>query len=453
MSQTETWSSKLVFLLAAVGAAVGLANIWKFPYTAGQHGGGGFMLVYLVAIIFISFPVVVTELLLGRRGKAGPVTSIVNVAKEARASHLWGLAAYAGTFSAVLVMGFYFVITGWIIFYGLQMLTGEMRGLSPDQIAQFFDEVTHNEQRTVIFQSIAALITWVVVAAGLKNGIERFVRYLMPLLLVLLIMIGIYAAIYGDLMAALKFLFQVKFEEITAKTVLYASGQAFFTVGAGSCVMIVYGAFLPSSVSIMKSSLQVVAADTAVALMAGIAIFPLVFAFNLEAAEGPGLLFITLPIVFSQSTTATVIGAAFFLMVAIAAITSAIAIVQPPVIWLERQFGMGRTAASMLAIFVIWLLGLGTVCSFDSCSTYYPLDFIPFFADMTIFAVSEMIAINIFLPLGAFLLSIFVGWRMPLSIIEEELDEQNIYLLKFWYFCMRYIIPPAILMIMIFGLK
>jgi neurotransmitter:Na+ symporter, NSS family len=453
MSQTETWSSKLVFLLAAVGAAVGLANIWKFPYTAGQHGGGGFMLVYLIAIIFISFPIVVTELLLGRRGKAGPVTSIVNVAKEAGASHLWGLAAYAGTFSAVLVMGFYFVITGWIIFYGLQMLTGEMQGLSPDQIAQFFDETTHNETRTVIYQSIAAFITWVVVAAGLKNGIERFVRYLMPLLLVLLIIIGIYSAIYGDLMAALKFLFQVKFEEISAKTVLYASGQAFFTVGAGSCVMIVYGAFLPSSVSIMKSSLQVVAADTAVALMAGIVIFPLVFAFNLQAAEGPGLLFVTLPIVFSQSTTGTIVGAAFFLMVAIAAITSAIAIVQPPVIWLERHFRMRRPTAAMLAIFIIWLLGLGTVCSFDSCSDYYPLDFIPLFAEMTIFGVSEMIAINICLPLGAFFLSIFVGWRMPLSIIEDELDEQNIYLLKFWYFCMRYIIPPAILMIIIFGLK
>lgn len=451
--RTETWSSKFVFLLAAVGAAVGLANIWKFPYTAGQHGGGGFMLVYFVAIIFISFPVVVTELLLGRRGKAGPVTSLVNVAKEAQRSHLWGLAAYAGTLSAVLVMGFYFVITGWIIYYGLQMLTGEMRGLSPDEIAQFFDELTHNETRTTVYHSFAAFITWVVVAAGLKNGIERFVRYLMPVLLVLLIIISIYAAVYGDLLAALRFLFQVKFEEITAKTVLYASGQAFFTVGAGSCVMIVYGAYLPRSVSIIKSSMQVVAADTAVALLAGIAIFPLVFAFNLQATEGPGLLFVTLPIVFSQSLTGTIVGAAFFLMVAIAAITSAIAIVQPPVIWLERHFRMQRVGASMLAIFVIWLLGLGTVCSFDSCSSYYPLGFIPFFAEMTIFNVMEVIAINICLPIGAFLLSIFVGWRLPLSISEDELQEQNIYLLKFWYFCMRYIIPPTILMIMIFGLK
>ncbi|NKB39429.1 MAG: sodium-dependent transporter [Gammaproteobacteria bacterium] len=452
MSEQVKWSSNLIFLMASVGAAVGLANIWKFPYTAGEHGGGGFMIIYLLAIIFISFPIIVAELFLGRRGKAGPVTSIINVAKEAKCSKLWGLAAYAGTLAAVLVMSFYFVITGWIIFYALQLLLGNLTGLSPDSIGQFFGELTQNESRTVLYQSIAAFITWIVVAAGLKNGIERFVRYLMPVLLILLIAISLYAAIYGDLQTALKFLFQLKIEDISAKTVLYASGQALFTVGAGSCVMIVYGSFLPQSVSIMKSSFQIVAADTIVALLAGIAIFPLVFAFNMQPAEGPGLLFVTLPIVFSQSSAGSIIGAAFFLMVAIAAITSAIAIVQPPIIWLERRFGMQRLGASLLAIFVMWILGFGTVCSFASCSGFYPLGMIPFFAEKTIFNTLEIIAINICLPVGSLLLAIFVGWRLPLSLCDNELQEKNTLLMKFWYFSMRYIIPPAILVVMLFGL-
>ena len=452
MSAQEIWSSKLIFLFAAVGAAVGLANIWKFPYTAGQHGGGGFMLVYLFAVLFISLPVIATEFFLGRRGKAGPVSSIVNVAKEARLSPLWGAAAYAGTLAALLVMGFYFVITGWIIYYAVQMLSGTLTGLSPAQVGQFFDDLTQNETLSVAWHSLAAFLTWIIVAAGLKNGIERFVRYLMPLLLILLVIVNIYAAIYGDLQAALIFLFQVRVEDISAKTVLYASGQAFFTVGAGSCVMIVYGSYLPRSVSIMRSSFQIVAADTVVAMLAGMAIFPLVFAFDLQPTEGPGLLFVTLPIVFGQSAAGSIIGCAFFLMVAIAAITSAIAIVQPPIIWLQRHFGMPRLAASALAIFIMWLLGLGTVCSFASCSGFYPLGFIPLFAEMNFFKVMEMTAINICLPVGALLLAIFVGWRLPYAICADELQEQNIYLMKFWYFCMRYIIPPAILMIMFFGL-
>ena len=217
--------------------------------------------------------------------------------------------------------------------------------------------------------------------------------------------------------------------------------------------MIVYGSYLPKSVPIMKSCIQIIAADTLVALLAGIAIFPLVFAYQLQPAEGPGLLFVTLPIIFSQSTAGSVIGAAFFLMVAIAAITSAIAIVQAPIIWLERKFEMNHLTASVLAIFIIWLLGLGTVCSFDSCSGFYPLGFIPLFAEMNIFSVMEMLSINICLPVGAFLLAVFVGWRLPLSICEDELQEQNLYLMKFWYFCMRYIIPPVILIVMYFGLS
>ena len=311
--------------------------------------------------------------------------------------------------------------------------------------------LSHNESLTIFYHSLAALITWGVVAAGLKKGVERFIGLLMPLLFILLLGFSFYAAIYGNLQAALKFLFQVKLEDISAKTVLYANGQALFTVGAGSCVMIVYGSYLQRSVSIMKSSFQIIAVDTLIAVLAGAAIFSLVFAFELEPAEGPGLLFVTLPIVFSQSTAGSIFGAAFFLMVAIAAITSAIAIVQAPIIWLERRLEMKRLNASVAVIFVMWLLGLGTICSFDSCSSYYPLGFIPIFAELNFFSLMEMIAINICLPLGSFLLAIFVGWRLPRAIAEDELQEQNVLLINLWYFCMRYIVPPVILMIMVFG--
>ncbi|NKB37784.1 MAG: sodium-dependent transporter [Gammaproteobacteria bacterium] len=452
MPGNETWSSRLIFLFAAVGAAVGLANIWKFPYTAGQHGGGGFMIIYLLAIVFISFPIIVTEFLLGRRGKAGPVESIINVAREGNSSAGWSIAAYAGMLAALLAMSFYFVITGWIIYYALQMISGNLHGLSPDKVGQFFTSLTQNELTTTAYHSFAAFLCWMIVIGGLKNGIERVVRYLMPLLIILLLGFTVYSAIAGDLQTALRFLFLVKPDDISAQTVLYASGQALFTVGAGSCVMIVYGSYLPQSVSLMKSSFQIIAMDTLIALLAGIAIFPLVFAYNLEPAEGPGLLFVTLPIAFSQSATGSVAGAVFFLMVAIAAITSAIAIVQAPIVWVERTFKLKHLTASTLCFILIWILGLGTVCSFDSCSTVYPLGFVPVFSEMNFFALMEMFAINICLPLGTFLLAVFIGWGLPKTISFDELKNNNPVLIRCWYYCMRYVVPPSILFIMYFGL-
>lgn len=451
MVERESWSSRYVFILASVGAAVGLANIWKFPYTVGENGGGAFIIIYLIAIGVISFPIIVTEFLLGRRGQAGPVESIVKVASEANASPLWGLAASFGIIAAVLVMSFYFVITGWILYYAWQMMGGQFAGASAVEIGEIFEDLTLNEPKTAVWHTLAAISTWAIVAAGLHNGIERFVRYLMPLLLVFLLLITVYAAFYGDLSAAADFLFRVRLEDISAKTILYASGQAFFTVGAGSCVMIVYGSYLPASVSIVKSSLQIVAADTFVALLAGIAIFPLVFAFGLTPAEGPGLLFVTLPVIFSQSTAGALIGGIFFIMVAIAAITSAIAIVQPPILWLQKVLRTNKMMASTLTVFVIWLLGFGTICSFNSCSGFYPLKFIPFFHEMTIFAVIEVVAINICLPVGALILALFVGWKVPFAISADELRSQSVFLMKLWFLTVRYIIPPAILLLMVFG--
>ena len=452
MTHSESWSSRFIFLLASIGAAVGLANIWKFPYTAGEHGGGGFVLIYLVAIALISFPILTVEFMLGRRGQSDPVGAIVKVAKEAKRSPLWSLAAYAGIVASVLTMSFYFVITGWIIYYALQIALGNLSGLSSDEIGGFFQQLTESEHVSAIFHSLSIFITFVVVAAGLKNGVEKCVRYLMPLLFVLMLAFCIYALVYGDIQAATGFLFQVKPGDITSKTLLYAAGQAFFTVGAGGCVMIVYGSYLSRSVSIMKSSMQIVLADTMIALMAGMAIFPLVFAHQLEPAEGPGLLFVTLPIIFSQSAAGSVLGAIFFFMVAIAALTSAIAIVQAPIVWLERQLSVNRITTSAIVTCIIWLLGFGTICSFDSCASFYPLSFVPGFQNLTTFAVMEMLAINICLPLGSLLLAIFVGWRLPVDILKQELAENSPRVFAYWFFCIRYVVPPAILMILLFGL-
>jgi len=451
MAEREFWSSRSLFILASVGAAVGLANIWKFPYTAGANGGGAFIIIYLIALGVISFPIIVTEILIGRRGRAGPVESILAVAREANLSPVWGIAAYFGIAAAILAMSFYFVITGWILYYAWRMIGGQFAGASAATVRDLFESLTRNESTTVIWHTLAAVSTWAIVAAGLRNGVERSVRYLMPVLFVFLILISAYAALYGNLPAALDFLFRARWEDVSAKTVWYASGQAFFTLGAGSCVMIAYGSYLPRPVSILNSSLQIVAADTSVALLAGIAIFPLVFAFGLTPAEGPGLLFVTLPIVFGQSTLGSLIGAAFFIMVAIAAITSAIAIVQPPVLWVQNVLRTSRLMASTLTVLIIWLLGFGTICSFGSCSHYYPLEFIPLFREKTIFQAIEIIAINICLPAGALILAVFAGWRVPAAITTEELHGPSVLVIRLWRFCMRYVIPPAIVLVLVSG--
>ena len=289
------WSSRLAFILAASGSAVGLGNIWKFPYMAGENGGGAFVLIYLLCILLLGLPVMMAEVMLGKRGRQSPINTMLTLAREAKASARWVLLGWLGVLTGFLILSYYSVIAGWSLSYVVQSASGEFIGASQPQIGQLFDDLLANPSRLIIWHGIFILMTMVVVVRGVSKGLELAVRYLMPSLVIIILLLIAYAMTQGHFVAGMQFLFTPDFSKISTEVVLDALGQAFFTLSLGMGSIMVYGAYLPKDVSIAKTSVAVAGTDTMIAICAGLAIFPIVFANQLEPAQGPGLIFNTLP--------------------------------------------------------------------------------------------------------------------------------------------------------------
>ncbi|MGD9388671.1 MAG: sodium-dependent transporter, partial [Gammaproteobacteria bacterium] len=381
----EGWSSRLVFLMAAVGAAVGLGNLWKFPYTAGVNGGAAFVLVYLGAVAAIAIPVVVAELMIGRRGRMSPPNSFLALAREAGASPAWRLVGWMNLLAVFLILSFYSVIAGWALAYVPKLALGHFHRATPDQVAAEFSALLGSPGTLAVLHALFMSITVSIVAVGLKRGIERAVRFLMPSLLLMLVALVLYAAIEGDLERTLAFLFQADFTKINADVVLQAIGQAFFSVSVAMGLLITYGAYLDRETRIGSSAVYIAGADTFVALLSGLAIFPLVFANALDPAEGPGLIFVTLPIAFGQMPAGALFGAVFFLLVLVSALTSSIAILEPMVSWAEEHAWLKRSRAAIAAGILAWLVGLATVFSFNLWAGWFPLGRFERFRESTVF--------------------------------------------------------------------
>lgn len=440
----EGWSSRLVFLMAAVGAAVGLGNLWKFPYTAGVSGGAAFVLVYLVAVAAVAIPVVIAELVIGRRGRMSPPNSFLALAREAGASRGWRWVGWMNLLAVFLILSFYSVIAGWALGYVPKMAMGDFSGASPEEVAEQFNALLSSPGRLAVLHALFMALTVGIVSVGLKRGIERAVRFLMPALLVMLIALVGYAAVAGDLATTLDFLFKADFSKIDSAVVLQAIGQAFFSVSVAMGLLITYGAYLDNSARLGSSAVYIAGADTAVALLSGLAIFPLVFANGLDPAEGPGLIFVTLPIAFGQMPAGALFGAVFFLLVLVSAITSSIAILEPVVSWAEEHKGMRRGPATIIAGIAAWLIGLATVFSFNMWAGWFPLGRFERFRESTVFDLIDYFTSNLLLPLGGLLIAVFVGWVVSAETTREELGLGNSRLFGAWRFTLRYIAPLGI---------
>ena len=447
MSDTPThqWTSNYVFLMAAIGSAVGLANIWKFPYTVGTQGGGAFILIYLLAVFVIAVPILIAELAIGRSGRRGPATSIEQVALASGASKNWKHIAFFGILASILALSFYFTISGWAVFYTLESLRGSFVDVQGADFQRIYDDFTQSPSELISYMTGFALMTAIPVGLGVTNGIERFVKSVMPVFFVLLIFTCGVAMLHGDLSATVDFMFRFDFEAITGQTILYAIGQAFFSVGVGACVLIVFGSYLPRNVSIVKSAFIIASVDTLIALLSGLTIFPIVFAQGLDPGEGPGLMFVALPAALSTFYMGSVLATLFFTMLLLAALTSAIAIALPPIEWLKARFSLSHIVATTLVFSFEWLLAITVALSFNEWSDFYPLEFIPLFRDLTFFGIYEMVAANIAMPLGGVLLSLFVGWGMSSSILREELNLKSDRSVILWRGVFRYLIPLALL--------
>jgi len=451
-TESRKWSSSLMFFAAAIGSAVGISNIWKFTYVAGENGGGAFVLVYVIAIAFIALPALTAEFLIGRRGGASVEKTMENLAQRDGISRAWryyGLMAVTGAF---LALSFYSVVAGWTIDYFVQAMVHGFSGASAESAGQALDAMLARPGRMMLSQFTFVAITVLVVAAGIRRGLERALKWMTPALFVILLVLLIYAMIAGDIRAAVNFLFVPDFSQLNANTMLMAVGQAFFSLGIGLGVLMTVAAYMDQKTSILKAAAVVAFADGFVALLAGMAIFPIVFANNLSPAEGPGLIFATLPVAFGQMPGGRIVGPLFFLLMAFAALTSAITILETIVAWGEDYSRLGRRTISLLAGGLLWLVGLATVFSFNIWADFRPAAWIPVLADKTIFGVLDYIVSNLMMPIGGVAVAVLAGWSLSRTTSLEELALKDGKLFACWRFLVRYLVPTAIIALFLVNL-
>jgi len=447
LNRTESnhgmWSSRLMFILAAAGSAVGLGNIWRFPYLAGENGGGVFVLAYLVCIGFIGLPILISEILLGRAGRQSPIGAMVALADSVGVSRRWSVIGWMGALAGFMILSFYGVIAGWAMAYVPSTLSGTFVSISAIEAERSFEAFISDPWQVVGWQSLFMLLTIFIAARGVGRGLETTVRYLMPALFGLLILLLVYSAVTTDeFIAGLTFLFQPDFSRFNTDSLITAMGQAFFTLSLGMGAIMAYGAYMPKGSSIVGTATTIALLDTTVALMSGMVIFPLVFANGLESSAGPGLMFITLPIAFGQMAGGQIFGTLFFVLVTFAAITSSISLLEPAVAWVVEKTKLGRARSAMLVGVIAWALGLGSAFSFNIGSDWTIAN------GMTFFDTMDYVSNNILLPLGGILIAVFASWRLGQDQLLNEMSEDRAWI-PVWRFLTRFLAPAGVLIVFV----
>jgi NSS family neurotransmitter:Na+ symporter len=443
----ENWSSRVTFLLAAIGAAVGLGNIWKFPYIAGQSGGGAFVLVYLLAVLFVALPILIAEIAVGRWGRQSPPNAMINVASDQGRSRKWSMVGWFGMLAAYMIGTYYTVIAGWTVTYIFKSGRGDFEGEDAAAIGAQFEALMADPMQMGIWHGIFMLISTFILVRGLKKGIEATVKVLMPTLFVLLLAMVVYGFFEGDMKSTVDFMFNFNFAAIDGRTVLVAVGQAFFSIGVAMGLMMGFGAYLPRDISIGRSAVIIATADTMVAIIAGLAIFPIVFVNGLDPAQGPGLVFVSLPIAFGSVTGGLIVGTLFFILLFFAAITSVIGVLEPMIAWWQERFDLPRKMAAFLVCLSIFVLGFGTIFSFNLWSSWRPLAAFERYADFGYFEILDYLTANIMMPVCGLLLALFVGWMIKPEAILKEVDIKNPHLFKAWFWLLRWVAPVSIALI------
>jgi len=434
-----TWSSRWTFILAATGSAVGLGNIWKFPYMAGDNGGGAFVLIYLACIFVIGIPIMLGEIMIGRRGRSSPANTMKYLAKEAGTSKAWTLLGATGALAGLLILSFYSVAAGWAMAY----VFGGFQETSAQAVNSEFNKFLANPAALLFWHSLFIVTTVVIVARGILKGLEAWINTLMPALFVIIILLCIYAMQTGAFIEGLTYLFKPDFSKINSDILLAALGQAFFTLSLGMGAIMAYGAYMPADQNIGKTALSVAALDTGVALLAGIAIFPIVFANGLEPTEGPGLVFVTLPIAFANMPLGVLFGTLFFILLSIAALSSSISLIEPGVAWVVESLKTKRSYAAIALGAFAWTLGVFSALSFNLMSEFKIFG-------MNFFDFTDFLTNQIMLPLGGIFIAIFVGWMMKKQDVLDELQIEDGIIFKCWFFVVRFVAPVMVGMVLIY---
>ncbi len=433
------WSSRLGFVLAATGSAVGLGNIWKFPYMIGQSGGAAFVIIYLICIALIGLPILVAEWMLGRRGQSNPINTMSELARQNKRSQAWMLVGASGVLGAFLILSFYSVIGGWALAYVGDALSGVFRGLDADGAGAIFTGMLGKPGTLLLWHTAFMTLTVWVVAMGVTGGLERGARLLMPALGILLLVLVGYGVTSGGFGAALSYLFNPDWSRVNADVVLAALGHAFFTLSLGMGIMMAYGSYLDHKVDLLRTARTVVIMDTVIAIAAGLAIFPIVFANNLDPAAGPGLIFVTLPIAFGGISGGVLLGVMFFLLLTFAALTSAISLLEPIVELVEERTPLGRVGATVIAGLATWALGIAALLSFNVWS-----DVLVF--GRTVFDLLDQLTSKILLPLTGLGVILFAAWCLDKDSVRKELG-LGATGFSVWQWVTRIIAPAGVLVV------
>ncbi|MDE0349754.1 MAG: sodium-dependent transporter [Gammaproteobacteria bacterium] len=439
------WSTRFGFMMAAVGFAVGLGNIWRFPYVTGENGGGAFVVVYLVCVVAIALPILVGEILVGRRGRSDPAGAVAAVAVGEGGSARWGTVGGLNLAAAFLITTFYCVIAGWVLHYLLEAVVRGFAGVDAGEAAGRLESLLDDPLALTGWAWLALAASAAVIAGGVRSGIERVVNVLMPLLFALLGGLVLYNVFAGGMPEAVEYLFAPDFSKVTGATVLAAVGQAFFSIGVAMAGMMAYAAYLPRSVSIARSAGTIVAMDTLVALVAGLVVFPMVFRFGLDPASGEGLIFLTLPVAFAQMPGGHLVSVVFFVLLAVAAVTSMVGVLEPITAWVERKTGRGRVFCTVAATAVVALVSLPAVLAHNLWAEGELLG-------INLMTVYDYLPYDVLLPLGGLLIAVFVGWRVGAETARTELALASPWMFLAWRRLLRYVAAPAVLVIFLLGL-
>lgn len=459
-SGREGWSSKTAFVLAAIGSAVGLGNLWRFPAEAGANGGGAFVLFYIFCVILIGLPVLLSETLIGRYGQSSPTLSARKLALASGASKYWEAVAGIGVLAAFLIVSFYCVVGGWVLYYVWHMIAdiaatgvtgGAFQGQDIESIRALFPDLLASPSLTAGLHVLFLLITGFFVIRGVSGGIEVMAVWLMPVFFVLLVAITVYGAFGGAFGDAMNFLFTFEPEKLTGKVMLAAVGQAFFSLSLGVAGMITYGSYVGRDTNLAVTSTIISGADTAVALIAGVCIFPIVFAAGLAVDGGPGLMFQTLPVAFQSIPGGSVVGLLFFLMVTVAALTSSVALLEVPTAWAMEKFKAPRKVCASGVVIAAGVLGILAALSFNAMADFHPLGFIPLFAGQGMFDVLDGVTAKLLMPIGAILVCILVGWVANAQLVDSENGLDGA-LHKLWRLLVRWVCPLVLAAILFVGL-
>ncbi len=440
MSENKTtWSSKLGFIMAATGAAVGLGNIWMFPYVAGVSGGFVFVAVYFLCLLAIGIPALMAEVTIGVIGKQNPFDTLTKLSDKYAASKYWKILAIIGSITLFMVLSFYSVVSGWSLTYLVYSMT---ESFTIENIPMLWSALMSSPIELLVYHSIFMLLTIGIVAKGVNKGIEAYSKFMIPALLLMLLFLNLYGLLAGNMLGAVQFLFSFDLSKLTGEVILAAVGQSFFTLAIGAGCMLVYGTYVPAQTNVAKSMTIMALVNLLISLLAGLAIFSIVFAYDLSPAQGPSLIFETLPIAFGKMAGGNLLASLFFILLLFAALTSSISLLEPLVSILTEKFRINRSLASCIIGGLAWLTGIGALLSFNIWQDVK-------LYKLTIFDILTELPTRILLPLGVLGYSVFAAWVLPKDKLIKACNIQHDSLKICWIISIKYIVPTAIFTVLI----